>query len=31
MAINKGILGVKYGSVEPYNQFYGLDFMGQRC
>ena len=31
MAQNKGILGVKYGSVKPYNQGRGLDFFDWRC
>ncbi len=31
MAKNMGILGVKYGSTEPYNQCKGLDFIVDRC
>jgi hypothetical protein len=31
MARNKGILGVKYGSVKPYNEAKGLDFVIYGC
>lgn len=31
MAQNKGILGIKYGSVEPYKEGIGIDFLYDRC